>query len=63
MSALYYCSGPADPTKCDPKLFIPLVDNDCLPESVRTFFRFGVPTDDENDKKQGIENIMQEDKL
>jgi len=27
----------------DPKLFLPVVDNKCLPEKIRTFFRFGVP--------------------
>jgi len=27
----------------DPDLFVPFLDHPCLPEKVRTFFRFGVP--------------------
>ena len=27
----------------NPALFVPIVDNSCLPEKVRKFFRFGVP--------------------
>lgn len=56
-------TGPADATKCDPKLFIPVVDNECLPTSVRTFFRFGVPEEDKWENKPGIITIMHEDKL
>jgi len=32
----------------DPKLFLPFVDHKCLPNKVRSFFRFGVPL---NEKK------------
>uniref|UniRef100_H2Z8W9 Sodium-coupled monocarboxylate transporter 1 n=1 Tax=Ciona savignyi TaxID=51511 RepID=H2Z8W9_CIOSA len=28
---------------CDPRFFVPFVDNKCLPFKVRNFFRFGVP--------------------
>ena len=35
--------GKNDPEDMDPILFLPLVDNKLFPESVRNFFRFGVP--------------------
>jgi len=40
---LVLCSGANDPTKADPNLFVPFVDNKRLSKSVRKFFRFGVP--------------------
>ena len=36
-------TGANDPKMADPNLFVPVVDNKLLPESVRRFFRFGVP--------------------
>ncbi|XP_078484211.1 sodium-coupled monocarboxylate transporter 2-like [Ciona intestinalis] len=36
-------TGVNDPKKMNPKVFVPLIDNSCFPESVRQFFRFGVP--------------------
>ena len=38
-----YFTGTNKPTESDPKLFVPFIDNPCLPERVRKFFRFGVP--------------------
>lgn len=40
--------GPNKPESMDPKLFLPFVDHKCLPNKVRSFFRFGVPL---NEKK------------
>ena len=31
------------PKEMNPDLFVPFLDHPCLPETVRTFFRFGVP--------------------
>lgn len=38
-----FITGHTPGSKADPKLFVPLVDLDILPEKVRKFFRFGVP--------------------
>ena len=35
--------GANKPSELDPKLFIPLIENEIFPASVRKFFRFGVP--------------------
>jgi len=35
--------GKNKPEEMDPELFVPILDNPCLPQKVRTFFRFGVP--------------------
>jgi len=31
------------PKEMDPDLFVPILEHPCLPQKVRTFFRFGVP--------------------
>ncbi|XP_078484212.1 sodium-coupled monocarboxylate transporter 1-like [Ciona intestinalis] len=36
-------TGANDPQKSNPDVFVPILDNKCFPESVRHFFRFGVP--------------------
>ena len=38
-----FSKGPSNPESMDPVLFLPLVDNEHLPEKIRKFFRFGVP--------------------
>ncbi|XP_076825675.1 sodium-coupled monocarboxylate transporter 2-like isoform X1 [Clavelina lepadiformis] len=38
-----FVTGHNDPSKLDPRLFMPIVDHHILPEKVRNFFRFGVP--------------------
>ncbi|CAK8683876.1 unnamed protein product [Clavelina lepadiformis] len=38
-----FITGPSNPKSMDPVLFLPLVDNEHLPEKIRKFFRFGVP--------------------
>ena len=35
-------SGPNNPEKLNPALFVPFVSNPIFPEKVRKFFRFGV---------------------
>lgn len=48
--------GPNKPAESDPRLFCQLLDNRRLPESVRNFFRFGVPTmEDWQNRKVGKE--------
>ena len=46
-------AGANDPKEADPRLFTPFIDNRRLPESVRSFFRFGVPPLTE-DYKPGV---------
>ncbi|XP_078484209.1 sodium/iodide cotransporter-like [Ciona intestinalis] len=36
-------TGANDPRKSNPDVFVPILDNKCFPESLRHFFRFGVP--------------------
>ncbi|CAK8683331.1 unnamed protein product [Clavelina lepadiformis] len=38
-----FATGANKPSELDPKLFIPLIENEIFPASVRKFFRFGVP--------------------
>jgi len=35
--------GMNKPKEMDPDLFVPILEHPCLPQKVRTFFRFGVP--------------------
>ncbi|XP_078483824.1 LOW QUALITY PROTEIN: sodium-coupled monocarboxylate transporter 1-like [Ciona intestinalis] len=37
-------TGANDPRKSNPDVFVPILDNKCFPESLRHFFRFGVPS-------------------
>ncbi|XP_078490256.1 sodium-coupled monocarboxylate transporter 2-like isoform X3 [Ciona intestinalis] len=47
-------TGNNNTEKMDPKLFVPIIDNQCFPANVRRFFRFGVPPlGPENEEKMG----------
>uniref|UniRef100_H2YAS1 Sodium-coupled monocarboxylate transporter 1 n=1 Tax=Ciona savignyi TaxID=51511 RepID=H2YAS1_CIOSA len=49
-----FATGANDPKKMDPKVFVPIIDNQCFPKNIRHFFRFGVPMPKpENDFKIG----------
>ena len=49
-------AGANDARKADPNLFLPFIDNKCLPESVIKFFRFGVPPLTEDYKNGVVKN-------
>ena len=40
----------------NPELFVPFFDNECLPESVRQFFRFGVPLPSKKEEESHSED-------
>ena len=44
----------------DPEYFTPLIDNECLPQPVRSFFRFGVPElkSDHKDEFKKTESVL-----
>ncbi|XP_078483735.1 sodium-coupled monocarboxylate transporter 1-like isoform X1 [Ciona intestinalis] len=47
-------TGANDPRKSNPDVFVPILDNKCFPESVRYFFRFGVPPRKTGCVKDGV---------
>ena len=53
-----FLKGKNDPKKMDPALFVPLVDNKMLPETIRKFFRFGVP-----EYEPEMDDVMEEDSI